>query len=153
MERVKLRLCLTCLTLAVSPYLLGLGLIGWLAVDTRFCGESTDYAVTSPTGQFTAQIVTVGCDRPIIGVHTEVRLRAAGAAASSPGETVFKFSEPTRAISPAVTWTGEKHLVIERLCVGGCIHTAHREWRSIQISYRCLVDQHGRHLGPGLSEG
>ena len=153
MERVKLRLCLACLTLAVSPYLIGLGLIGWLEADTRFCGESTDYAVTSPTGQFAAQIVTVGCDRPIIGAHTEVRLGAAGAAVSSPGVTVFKSSKPPRAISPAVTWAGEKHLVIERLCVGGCTHTAHREWRSIQISYRCLVDRHGRHLGPRLSEG
>ena len=149
---MKLRLCLACLTLAVLPYLAGLGLIGWVAVDTKFCGESTDHAVASPTGQFTAQIVTVGCDRPIIGADTEVRLRAAGAAASSKGETVFKFSEPPRTIRPSVTWAGEEHLVIERLCVGGCIHTARRKWRSTQISYRCLEDHHGKHLGPGLSE-
>lgn len=152
MERVKLRLCLACLTLAVLPYLAGLGLVGWLTVD-EFCGESTDHTVTSPNGQFSVQIVTVGCDRPIIGAHTEVRLRAAGAAVSSPGETVFKFSEPPRKIGPSVTWTGEKHLVIERLCVGGCIHKAHREWRSIQISYRCLEDHNGKLLSPGLGEG
>ena len=152
MKRVKLRLCLACLTLAVLPYLAGLGLIGWLEADTRFCGESTDHAVTSPTGRFTAQIVTVGCDRPIIGADTEVRLRAAGAAAMSKGETVFKFSEPPRTIRPSVTWAGEEHLVIERLCVGGCIHTARRKWRSTQISYRCLEAHHGKHLGPGLSE-
>ena len=145
MERVKLRLCLACLALAVSPYLLGLGLIGWLAVNTRFC-ESTDHAVTSPTGQFTAQIVTVGCGGPIIGASTEVRLRVAEAVANSKGETVFNFSKPPHEIKAAVAWTSEKHLVIERLCVDGYLYWALSQWSSrgqpgITISYRCL-DHH-----------
>lgn len=170
MGRMKLRLCLACLTLAVLLPLAGLVWLVWFVLDVPrqvSCNDVAYQAVASPSGQFSAEIVTRGCDYPPDGLSAEVRLRAAGAAGAAPngqGDTIFLFDRPPGAIKLSVAWTSEKHLVIERLCVDGYLYWALSEWPSrglnpssqwqpsITISYRCLDHQSEQHR-PRASEG
>ena len=171
MERVKLRLCLACLALAMLLPLAGLGWLVWFVLDvtrevTRevACNDVAFQAVASPGGHFNAEIVTRGCDHPSHGSSAEVRLRAAGGTPDGQGDTVFIFDRPPGAIRLSAVWTSEEHLVIERLCVDGYLYWALSEWPSrglnpssqrqpsIIISYRCLDHQSEQHR-PRASEG
>ena len=157
---MKLRLCLACPTLSMLLPLAGLGWLVWFVLDVArevTCNDVAYQAVASPGGHFSAEIVTVACDRSVNGLSAEVRLRAAGAAPDGKGETVFLFDEPPGSIRLSVAWASEKDLVIERLCVDGILYWALSEWPSrwqpsITISYRCLDHQSEQHH-PRASEG
>ena len=174
MERVKLSFGLACITIVVLLLLIvGLGKVVLFIADIVVpysCNEMVYHqTVASPGGQFSAQIVTVRCDRPFNGLiaaddqHdtvfiSKVRLRAIGATADDQHDTVFIFDEPPGAIRLSVAWASEQHLVIKRLCVDGILYRALSKWRSlwrpepsVTISYHCL-DHHSEQHDPAASQ-
>ena len=153
MERLKLRLCLACITIVgLLLLVVGLGKVVLFIADIVVpysCNEMVYHqTVASPGGQFSAQIVTVRCDRPFNGLI----------AADDQHDTVFIFDEPPGAIRLSVAWASEQHLVIKRLCVDGYLYRALSKWRSlwrpepsVTISYHCL-DHHSEQHDPAASQ-